>query len=228
MGLDGVQLVMEIEDKFGITIPDSVYSEIRTVGDLVGLCLDRILAANTMHCPSLSCFLSLRHLVRGIRNDPDLRLRPRDNVETVLDESDRKRIWQQLPELLKTNPRELRRPAGLRKTLVLVVLSFPIVLMAVLPWNVGILMLIWFATYAFGMILFRLTINFRTRTPNGYTTFGDITKRMVGLSIATNPPAETDYDTVFSIVKQIVVDQLGVDDDEVVPTARFVEDLGVG
>ena len=67
MGLDGVQLVMEIEDKFSITIPDSVYSEIRTVGDLVGYCLDRIHAADTVYCPSLSCFLSLRRLVRDIR-----------------------------------------------------------------------------------------------------------------------------------------------------------------
>ena len=227
MGLDSVQLVMEIEEKFGITIPDDVYSEIRTVGDLVGFCLDRIHAADTVCCPSLSCFLSLRRLVRDIRNDPDLRLRPRDNVETVLEESDRKRLWQQLPGLLKSHPRELRRPAWLRKTLIVAVLSFPIVLMAVFPWRVEILTLIWLAAIALGIILNWLTISMRTRTPAGYTTFGDITKRIVGLTVATNPPAETDYDTVFSIIKKIIVDQLGVDDDEVVPTARFIQDLGL-
>jgi acyl carrier protein len=228
MGLDGVALVMAIEDKFGFTIPDDVNSEIRTVDDLVGFCLDRIHAADTVYCPSLSSFLSLRHLVRDIRNDPDLRLRPRDHVETVLDESDRKRLWQQLPELLKSHPRELRRPAWLRKTLVVVVLSFPIALMAVFPWHVEILTLIWLAAIALGMILNRLTIKMRTRTPDGYTTFGDITKRIVGVTVATNPPAKTDYDSVFSIIKEIIVDQLGVDDDEVVPTARFVQDLGLG
>lgn len=227
MGLDGVELVMAIEDRFGITIPDSVSSEIRTVDDLVGFCLDRIHAADSVYCPSLSSFLSLRCLVREIRNDPDLRLRPRDNVETVLEESDRKRLWQQLPELLKSHPRELRRPAWLRKTLVVVVLGFPIVLMAVLPWHIEILTLIWCATIAWGMLLHWLTINLRTRTPDGYTTFGEITKRIVGVTVATNPPAETDYDTVFSIIKEIVIDQLGVDDDEVVPTARFIQDLGL-
>jgi len=227
MGLDGVELVMAIEDRFGITIPDSVSSEIRTVDDLVGFCLDRIHAAETVYCPSLSSFLSLRCLVREIRNDPDLRLRPRDNVETVLDESDRKRLWQQLPELLKSHPRELRRPAWLRKTLVVVVLSFPIALMAVLPWHIEILALIWLATIAWGMLLHWLTLSMRTQTPDGYTTFGEITKRIVGVTVATNPPAETDYDTVFSIIKEIVVDQLGVDDDEVVPTARFIQDLGL-
>lgn len=51
---------------------------------------------------------------------------------------------------------------------------------------------------------------------------------MVGLQIATTPPVETDYESVFSIVKSIVSDQLGVDVEEVTPTARFVEDLGMG
>ncbi len=32
--------------------------------------------------------------------------------------------------------------------------------------------------------------------------------------------------TVFDRVKKVVVDQLGVDEKEVVPTARFVDDLG--
>ena len=228
MGLDGVELVMEVEDEFGITIPDLDASEMRTVGDLVALCLDRINAAKTMRCPSLPCFLSLRCMVREIRNDPDLKLRPRDEIEACLQKSDRRHLWRRLPELLKTAPRELRRPSWLRKTLVLIVLAFPIVLMTVLPWSAEILMLIWFATFAFGIALNWLTIGFRTRTPKGYNTFGDITKRIVGLNIATNPPDETDYESVFSIVKWIVVEQLGVDDDEVIPTARFVEDLGVG
>lgn len=35
MGLDGVEMIMEVEDEFGITIPDSDASEMRTVGDLV-------------------------------------------------------------------------------------------------------------------------------------------------------------------------------------------------
>ncbi|WP_145179601.1 hypothetical protein [Gimesia aquarii] len=88
--------------------------------------------------------------------------------------------------------------------------------------------MIWLATIALGIILHLSTIGLRTRTPKGYQTFGDITKRMVGLTIATNPPTQTDYDFVFSIVKEIVIDQLGVDDDEIVPTARFIQDLGVG
>ena len=112
----------------------------------------------------------------------------------------------------------------------LTVLAFPLVLIAAFPllWAAEILVLVLFATFGFGIALNLLTIRFRTETPDGYDTFGDITKRIVGLKIATNPPENVDYENVFLIVKRIVVEQLGVEFEEVVPEARFVEDLGVG
>ena len=226
MGLDTVYLVMEIEKEFGITIPDFALSEIRTVGDLVDFCLARIHASKTTGCPALSCFRSLQSVVREVKCDLDFKIRLRDEIDLCLSESERKRLWQRLPELLKSSPRELRRPPWLRKTLVLIVLGFPILLMVCFPWLIQILLLIGLATIALGIILHWSTIGFRTRTPEGYHTFGDITKHMMGLSIATNPPAETDYDSVFAIVKKIIIEELGVDEADVVPTARFIEDLG--
>lgn len=227
MGLDGVELVMAIEDEFGITIPDSDYAELRTVGNMVDYCLDRIQAAKTKRCPNFEAFFAIRRLVRDVRHDSELRIRPRDNVDTVLDVAERKRFWQRLPILLQTYPRPLRRPPWLRQTLVGLVLCFPIVLLTVFPWLAETLFLIAVATVTLGIILYRFTIGLRSQTPEGFTTFGDITKRIVGLTVATNPPAKTDYETVFSMIKEIIIDTLGVDDDEVVPAARFIEDLGV-
>lgn len=225
MGLDGVQLVMEIEEEFGITIPDSVYSELRTVGDLVDFCFERIHASKTVSCPSLTSFLSLRRLVRDVSKDPELRIRPRDNIEDCLPESDRKQFWLRLPELLKTTPPALRRPPWLRKILVFIVLGFGAFLMSFPLWHIEILILILCTTMALGIILHWSTLGFRKRTPDGYETFGEITKRMVGLTIATNPPTDQEYDSIFAIVKRIIIDVLGVDDAEVIPTARFIEDL---
>lgn len=228
MGLDGVEIVMEIEDEFGITIPDSEAAGLRTVGDLTALCLARIRATKAMRCPSLQCFLALRTLVREIRSEPHLKLRPSDRVDACLQAIDRKRFWRRLPELLKTSPPALRRPAWLRRTLVAVVLVAPILLISVLPLAPETLVLICFGAVANGVALFLLTMRFRSRTPKGYATFGDITKRIAGLEIAMNPPAEADYESVFSIVKRVVVEQLNVKSDVVTPSARFVEDLGIG
>ena len=54
MGLDGDELVMEVEAHFGITIQESTAERVRTVGDLVALVYERISVANASHCPSLS------------------------------------------------------------------------------------------------------------------------------------------------------------------------------
>ena len=228
MGLDGIELMMEVEEEFGITISDAEAAKLRTVGDLVALCLDRIQAAHTVRCPSLPYFLSLRRLVREICNAPVLKMRPRDRVEACLEKSKRYRLWQRLPELLGTTPLQLRRPSWLRKLLVLAVLALPVFCMTLISWSAEMLVMIAFATFVFGITLNWLTIGFRSRTPKGYKTFGDITQRLVGLDVATNPTVEDDYESILSIVKRLVSEQLGVDDEEVIPTARFVEDLGVG
>lgn len=45
MGLDGVELVMEVEDHFGITIQESKAERIRTVEELVALIHHRLTVA---------------------------------------------------------------------------------------------------------------------------------------------------------------------------------------
>jgi len=116
MGLDAVELVMDVEDRFGITITDAEATSIRTVGDLVELCRQRIVAIDATRCRSLPCF----------------------------------------------------------------------------------------------------------------TTFGDITRRMVGIHAVTKPCASSEPAAVLDELRPIIAATLGVHKDKVVPTARFVEDLGMG
>jgi hypothetical protein len=60
MGLDAVELVMEVEDRFEIFIWDEDASKIRTVGDLVTLVEARIAVTRAKICPTLEAFLGLR------------------------------------------------------------------------------------------------------------------------------------------------------------------------
>jgi len=117
MGMDGVEIVMDVEDHFGISIQDSEAERVRTVGDLVELIHARIITAQREYCPNLPAFLSLRQATRGILADESARLRPRDAVATILRPTQRSALWRQLSDLIGTRPRSLRRPKLLRRML---------------------------------------------------------------------------------------------------------------
>lgn len=226
MGLDGVELVMSIEEEFGITIPDSDAQAMRTVGDLVEICFVRINAAKKLQCVSLPCFLAIRRLAREVCGDDELKIRPSTFVQDCLDKTERRLFWKRLPEILQSHPKPLRRPALLRAFLVFVVLAFPVIMISAIQWPLDKLLLIGITAFALPIILHLATKMFRTIPPYGYRTFGDVTKRMVGLQIATKPPVQTDYDSVFAIVRTIIVERLGFEEEEITPDARFIEDLG--
>ena len=66
MGLDAVEMVMDVEDHFGIAIQDSEAEQLLTVADLVALIQSRIEVAHLAACPTLSSFLRLRSTAREI------------------------------------------------------------------------------------------------------------------------------------------------------------------
>ena len=98
MGLGTVELVMEIEDRFGINIPDWRAEQIVTVSDLVIYCHQLIVAAHERRCWSLPHFLMLRRLTRQFLDVPALCLRPRDAVVDVIPPLRRASFFQKIQE----------------------------------------------------------------------------------------------------------------------------------
>ncbi|MFO0820329.1 MAG: hypothetical protein U1A77_20450 [Pirellulales bacterium] len=93
--------------------------------------------------------------------------------------------------------------------------------LAVLPLTLAL-------TAIFTIVLHYVTLPFRIVPPDGLTTFGAISQRIAGVTVATKQLHLRSLEEILNEVKPIVVDALGVDASEVVPTARFIEDLGMG
>ena len=229
MGLDSVEIVMDVEDHFGITIQDAETEHVRTVADLVALIQGRISAANEVYCPSLPAFLKLRTTVRGAIGDEVFRIRPRQRIADRLSAPQRLQLWKRLPEMLGSPPRDLCRPLLLRQMLcaLVVVLLGSALLVGVaidirsLPATIAIA---GFCTF----LLHIVTVPFRTVPPTEWVTFGDVTAKIVGVTSATKQRQPRSADDILCKLRPLIVDVLGVDGDEVVPGARFIEDLGVG
>lgn len=229
MGLDAAEIVMDTEDRFGISIQNTEAERIRTVGDLVSLIQSRIEAARVAHCPTLASFLQLRSCVREIANDDRLRIRTTTKVVDVLDPAQRRRLWKRVSKLLGAQLPSLRRPSWLRQVLVyssIAMFILAVATAAVVDWEIWPLTLV--IAFLLSLTLNLLTVRFRIVPPIADATFGALAKRMAGVTVATKQLHLQSFDAILAELTPIVVDTLGVDASEVIPSARFVEDLGVG
>ena len=64
MGLDTVELVMDVEDHFGVILPEDDSQRIRTIEDLADVILARIVASSVVPCPTMRAFFELRLVFR--------------------------------------------------------------------------------------------------------------------------------------------------------------------
>jgi len=228
MGMDWIEIIMDVEDHFGISISDSEAERICTVGDLLSLLRRRIAAAQQKHCPAMPAFLSLRRLIRATCHNESLRIRPRDSVTTVLNRQQRRELWTRLSDLLGAPPDPLRRPPLLRRLLVGASLGMmPVALGSAFVidfriWPLTMLM----AAFAVGCLHYA-TLPFRWIPPDGWSTLGDITNKIVGVSAATQMIHLQTEEEILDELRPLLINVLGVDAGLIVPSARFVEDLGV-
>ena len=83
--LDDVELVEDIEQAFGVRLPDSELSKCQTVGDLFEMIVTRLpdngVTAN--RCATAMCFYRLRRAIHTLA--PDRQLRPSTPISTIAD-----------------------------------------------------------------------------------------------------------------------------------------------
>ena len=231
MGLDPVELILEVEDAFDISITDDHAQQVRTVGDLFELIrMNRRQGASRI-CLSAATFRLLRRSLVDEDQPHAAQLRPKDPIEYALPISGRRQIWNSVQRSSRLRFPDLSRPTWLVLLLFLVACSvglnvgnycWPI------SGSVAVLLALGTAIGS-GVLLGRLSRPFATRIPSGLSTLGDLTNALVTCNYAAL--AER-FDTwnhaeAWYVLQSIVVEQLGVKREQVTPKARFVEDLGV-
>lgn len=230
MGLDLVELVIEVEQKFDITISDKDAGEITTVGQLFEYVVAKT-ADRQPTCLSSVTFYRLRRALVEVTGISRNALRPRCELTPLLPESDRRRYWRRVAEVTRLQLPELKRPLWL--TAVLTMLSLAIAGHTFwLGWpRFGFRVSTFIAIAAGAATAFAgckisvpLAIEFdaTSRTLGGLTT-AVMTRNYAGLCANQHQgtPAE-----IWATLVALVSEQLGVDPDCVTPEARFVDDFG--
>jgi acyl carrier protein len=233
MGLDGAEIIMEVEDRFGIAIPDEAMSGVLTVGDM----FDRILAALKLpatepKCLSALAFLSLRRAAStlGVRE----RLRPRDSIQAILPHEGRIAYWSRLQHESELTLPPLERPSWLVLACVMLVEICALVLgfaaydssKSVVTGGMAAVVAGMFAA----MVAVVATRPFATFPSSDCVTLRRLAHTALRLNFQklSERSGGRGREDVWIALREIIVNQLDISPDKVVPSARFVKDLGVG
>ena len=233
MGLDLVELVMSVEERFEIDIPDAEAETLCTVGQLIAYVQHRVDAVSSgPPCLSQRAFYRARRALieaAGVRRAD---VRPSTSIDALLPRRRRLKTWESVGRLLepvKVWP-ELKRPAWLQ---ILLLLAFATTFLASVgiesPTTVSAVALTTLVTTAAVVVGLRVTESLRTTiTPDGFTV-GDFSRLLTideAERLSAEPPPRWTRDVVAAEVRRIVSRELGVTNFS--DASSFVYDLGAG
>jgi hypothetical protein len=110
MGWDVLELVMAIEERFRVTIPDERAERIHTVGELYVFLLERARKNAPIPCPTSRAFYRLRRTLLADGVDR-ARVRPATAVRDLFDPEARATAWPRLAAALElSNPPDIDPP----------------------------------------------------------------------------------------------------------------------
>jgi acyl carrier protein len=239
MGLDAVELVMDVEEAFDIQIPDELAGEIRTVGDLYDVIIKLSpspgIEESRERCLSAATFRLVRDAVRSELSLDAVRLRPRDFVDAVLPRTGRRQVWSRLQARL-----DMRLPSLVRPSWLTIVATASTVLTGSLVgcWAFrfagSIAAILWAiaAAVVAGLALMKITEPFAVHTSAPFDSFRSLTKVILAYNYSAlcdrfNAQASSPAD-IWDALCVIIVEQLGVKPETVTRDALFVDDLGMG
>jgi acyl carrier protein len=238
MGLDTVELVMEIEEAFDITIPDQEAEKIQTIGQAYHYILARLDGPvdGTARCLSAATFYRLRRKLMGCLRIERRRIRPASALEDLIPAANRRVHWHRLRESLGWKLPDLLRPDWVDQAILGLILSWSA--LVVLAWGgltgfapaaaVPGLLVFLAGTFAICHAVYRrtepLAIGFPIPEIRGLipSLLARNLARIRDNNSGGWPPRE-----VWEILITIVADQAGVAPDLLTESTSFVNDLGL-
>lgn len=230
MGLDAVEIVMNVEEAFDIQIEDPEAEKVLTPRQLIDLVLSKISLAQPSGCLTQKAFNLLRSFCVRTWAIERNRVKPKVALQDLLPRHQRHRFFEALGQSLTIATPRLRRPQWL-VTLLMACAALAGLAVAMLSVRLGVnswlpaLM----AVPVVGYVGARATNHLRSEFPEGLVTVGDLSRWVMSCKpdLAVASTTAWTREQVATRIKTIVVDQLGCGA-AYREDARFIEDLGLG
>lgn len=233
MGMDMVEMVLDVESRFGVDLPDSECSRVRTVADLAVLVAAQIRRqrGDDDVCPTARTFYSVRRaLCRGAGIGRSS-VRPDTEFRSLLPTAvGRRHAWRRLAADVGGVP-ALRLPMILDRAMLwmsglalLVGTGVLAVTWARLGFFAALLGLGVVFGFAWLLVLFARWQS--TELPSGVVTVADLVRLAAPIAVGQGGERLIGEIQILEEVRRIVADTLGMPLDRVKPDSNFARDLG--
>ncbi len=229
MGLDTVELVMEIEEEFGITFPDAAAEHCRTVNEVALYVYGRIEACPTSSTKPNTAVIRFQELRRDIAEissvEPDS-IHPESLASEAIPRGIRRKFWSRSKVPLP----DLHRPNWAYACIALIGTgTFAIVAVPLGSGSVDLISTLILAAAVAVVATFAAILclrPFKRELPANISTIDDLARGTFRHSKKYEPlPGEATFPQVLLRIRQITADQMGLPIEKVFPRSRFVEDL---
>ncbi len=222
MGLDTVEMVIEVEDRFGIRILATDAEQVLTVGDLYQLVLRLIASTSGIKCKTQHVFYRLRKsLPYHLRDD----LRPNTALDRILPRENIKAAYADLQKEIGLSLPRLEKPGWYSFLALFTVLSLVGLIVYLFhhrnPAFVEPIMLLWFCVRLNNWLHDKVAVELPGKTVRDlvFSTTIENYKKVL--------PRYHNENEVLDILKVTIVDKIGVELSDLTLDARFSEDLGM-
>ncbi len=114
MGLEGIELLMEVEERFNTSISDSTAEQIETIGDLHSFLMKRIEQRFSDTCPSTRWFYIIRKMLVNEFGIERSLVRPSAFLQSLVCADNRHKFWRQIKSTIAPKIPNLKRSKWLQ------------------------------------------------------------------------------------------------------------------
>ena len=241
MGLDTVEIVLQVEETFGVRLPAAPLHEVRTVGEFHEAVLDVLGRENDGAGINDEAMKRLRDALSVAKSPSQVIVNGETALSDLFPIMTRRWRWRRLAEIARLTLPQLEFAKSLSTvgTVLAIVVGWLFVYLLLFGvdrvFSIGAL---WFAvlctilgllTIVFWLILLRwLARPLAVCWPSGMDTLGDLARWVAREHYGELIACEKRFNSeeVWCILQKIVADVVGIDPNKVTKQSRFVEDLG--
>lgn len=231
MGLDSVELVLQVEDAFGFSIPEEEAADMTTVGKLYDYVLAHRFRGKQDACLSSVTFYKIRRALMSALKIPRHAVRVSTDLQEIIP-NHRRRAWRAIADASSLRLPILQRPRWIVMIATLTAIALGAatsILLGLAPFRGGVMVAI-LSAGVFGYALFWLTTFLAYEFPRDVATVGQLAKATLARNyqpiVAEVKKLTTDAE-IWDILRRIVGQQLGVQPDLLTKETNFVKDLHV-